>query len=133
MSVAAFAPPTVGFLAERCFGYVPPAAADPPGTAGAASATAGGESMGGAGGAGGGVGAAGGGWNAADARNAEALSLGLVWTMALPFAVCCAVYGWLYWTYPKDRDQARAEAAAEASGCGEPGSRLSMEEIRGEG
>ncbi|CAI7907752.1 unnamed protein product [Closterium sp. NIES-54] len=52
--------------------------------------------------------------SAADPGNARALSLGLFWTMALPFAVCCALYGGLYWTYPHDRDKARAEAAEEA-------------------
>ncbi|CAI7744457.1 unnamed protein product [Closterium sp. NIES-53] len=106
MSVAAFAPPTVGFLAQACFGFhpsssspTPPAAAPvpfppaspatPPPLAPPAP-------------------------SAADPGNARALSLGLFWTMALPFAVCCALYGGLYWTYPHDRDKARAEAAEEA-------------------
>ncbi|CAI5977434.1 unnamed protein product [Closterium sp. NIES-64] len=109
MSIAAFAPPTVGYLAQAWFGYIPPSPKP-------ADATAlGGDS-------GNGVssssscsrGSRSHAEMAADAKNAEALSLGLFWTMAVPFAICCACYGWLYWTYPKDRDRVRAEAAAEA-------------------
>ncbi|CAI5480798.1 unnamed protein product [Closterium sp. Yama58-4] len=109
MSIAAFAPPTVGYLAQAWFGYIPPSP-EPADTTALGSDSGSGVSsssscsrnsrshaeM------------------AADAKNAEALSLGLFWTMAVPFAICCACYGWLYWTYPKDRDRVRAEAAAEA-------------------
>ncbi|GJP40943.1 hypothetical protein CLOM_g601 [Closterium sp. NIES-68] len=110
MSIAAFAPPTVGYLAQAWFGYIPPSplAADTTATGSEGGISSSSSSscsrsssrshaeM------------------AADARNAEALSLGLFWTMALPFAICCVCYGWLYWTYPKDRDNVRAESAAEA-------------------
>ncbi|CAI5930559.1 unnamed protein product [Closterium sp. NIES-64] len=105
MSVAAFAPPTVGFLAQACFGFhpsspspTPPAAApapSPPASPATPPLAPPAPS-------------------AADPGNARALSLGLFWTMALPFAVCCVLYGGLYWTYPHDRDKARAEAAEEA-------------------
>ncbi|CAI5494182.1 unnamed protein product [Closterium sp. Naga37s-1] len=105
MSVAAFAPPTVGFLAQACFGFhpsspspTPPAAApapSPPASPATPPLAPPAPS-------------------AADPGNARALSLGLFWTMALPFALCCVLYGGLYWTYPHDRDKARAEAAEEA-------------------
>ncbi|GJP53642.1 hypothetical protein CLOM_g12802 [Closterium sp. NIES-68] len=107
MSVAAFAPPTVGFLAQAWFGFQPSHPASPPAAAPAAAPTAPPASPappfappspp-----------------SAADPQNAKALSLGLFWTMAAPFALCCALYGGLYWTYPKDRDKALAEAAEEA-------------------
>ncbi|CAI5467483.1 unnamed protein product [Closterium sp. Yama58-4] len=110
MSVAAFAPPTVGFLAQACFGFhpsspspAPPAAApaaSPSATPAAFPATP--------------PPVAPPAPSAADPGNARALSLGLFWTMALPFALCCALYGGLYWTYPHDRDKALAEAEEEA-------------------
>ncbi|CAI5503093.1 unnamed protein product [Closterium sp. Naga37s-1] len=109
MSIAAFAPPLWATSPRLGFGYIPPSPEPADATALGGDSSSGVSSssscrppqqepreM------------------AVDAKNAEALSLGLFWTMALPFAICCACYGWLYWTYPKDPDRVRAEAAAEA-------------------
>lgn len=70
MSVAAFAPPTVGFVTQHFYGYEPPNGNSSDRTS--------------------------------DLRNGIALSKGLFATMAVPFFLCCAIYTFLYFTYPKD-------------------------------
>lgn len=86
VAFAAFAPLTVGFLAENLFGYNP---------AGSDKSTPG---------------------SHRDAANADALAGGLFLAMAVPFGLCCMCYGFLYRTYPRDRDRVRAEMRAEEEG-----------------
>ena len=103
VAFASLAPPAVGLLAERWFGYVPPlpqshlaaeraagAPAGSPASLGAAPSDAG-----------------------TDAANAEALSKGLCVAMVIPFILCCCLYGFLYRYYPRDRDAVRQAAAAK--------------------
>lgn len=80
--LASFAPPVVGILAERVFGYV----ASPSDEVALS----------------------------ANKKNAAALAKALYASFGAPYTVCCLVYSLLYWTYPKDRDKARAEAQVES-------------------
>jgi hypothetical protein len=103
--LASFAPPVVGLLAERIYGYKLVHAA------------------------------AGGAENAAsvetDRHNATSLARALYTAIAIPMALCCLVYSFLYCTYPRDRDLARAEAAREGGGA-RPGGEGSDSEDEGE-
>lgn len=45
-----------------------------------------------------------------DRGNAAALAEALFTAIALPMALCCLIYSFLYRTYPKDRDRARLES-----------------------
>lgn len=74
MSFAAFAPPTVGFLTEHFYGFKP-------------RSREGKEQK-----------------SHTDLENGIALSKGLFATIAFPFIVCCAIYSFLYCTYPRDRE-----------------------------
>jgi MFS family permease len=100
--LASFAPPVVGMLAERLYGYK------------LARSTAGG----------GGVDER----AAVDAdvemerHNATSLARAIYTSIAVPMALCCAIYSFLYCTYPKDREVARAEAARDRGGHGGDGS-----------
>jgi MFS family permease len=89
--LASFAPPVVGLLAERIYGYklVRPAAG---GAEHAASVET-------------------------DRHNATSLARALYTAIAIPMALCCLVYSFLYCTYPTDRDLARAETAREGGGA----------------
>lgn len=87
--LASFAPPVVGILAERLYGY----------KLSSRSATAGGGDR-----------------NAEMERhNATSLAKALFTAIAFPMALCCLIYSFLYCTYPKDREMARAEAARDES------------------
>ncbi|GAQ83463.1 major facilitator superfamily protein [Klebsormidium nitens] len=57
--------------------------------------------------------------NGADPADAAALADALFMNIALPAAMSGIFYTWLYWTYPKDRDDAKA-AARLAAGEGAP-------------
>lgn len=77
--LASFAPPVVGILAERVYGYIPPKAG--------IDATS--ELL-------------------IDKDNAVSLSKALYTAIGAPLTLCCLIYTLLYWTYPQDRDRARA-------------------------
>ncbi|KAH7429168.1 hypothetical protein KP509_09G033700 [Ceratopteris richardii] len=76
--LASFAPPVVGMLAEHVFGFV---------TSSHKSETTD---------------------ITPDKMNAKALGKALFSAYAIPFTICSLLYSILYWTYPKDRDAARA-------------------------
>ncbi|XP_039797676.1 uncharacterized protein LOC120662636 [Panicum virgatum] len=105
--LASFAPPVVGMLAERLYGYKLARSA-----------------------------AGGGGVDAADVEmerhNATSLARAIYTSIAVPMALCCAIYSFLYCTYPKDREVARAEAARDRGGHGGEGSDTEDEEGDGE-
>lgn len=77
--LASFAPPVVGILAERVYGYIPPKA----GTDATSELLI-------------------------DKDNAVSLSKALYTAIGAPLTLCCLIYTLLYWTYPRDRDHARA-------------------------
>jgi len=77
--LASFAPPVVGILAERVYGYIPPKA----GTDATSELLI-------------------------DKDNAVSLSKALYTAIGAPLTLCCLIYTLLYWTYPRDRDCARA-------------------------
>lgn len=83
--LASFAPPVVGVLAERYYGYIPLQ----PGRDHATELVI-------------------------DKENALSLSKALYTAVGFPLTLCCIIYTFLYWTYPKDRDRARALALADA-------------------
>ncbi|KAG0587207.1 hypothetical protein KC19_2G148100 [Ceratodon purpureus] len=82
--LSSFAPPVVGILAEKYYGYIPPK----PGTDHNAELLI-------------------------DKENALSLSKALYTATVVPFTLCCIIYTFLYWTYPRDRDRARALALAD--------------------
>ncbi|TVU09357.1 hypothetical protein EJB05_42827, partial [Eragrostis curvula] len=83
--LASFAPPVVGILAEHMYGYkLSSRSAEEEGDVHAA---------------------------AVDRHNATSLAKALFTAIAFPMALCCLIYTFLYYTYPKDREIARAEAA----------------------
>ncbi|KAL1547006.1 protein spinster-like [Salvia divinorum] len=49
-----------------------------------------------------------------DRENAASLAKALFAAIALPMALCCVIYSFLYRTYPKDRDRARMKAIMES-------------------
>lgn len=49
-----------------------------------------------------------------DRENAASLAKALFSAIAIPMALCCVIYSFLYRTYPKDRDRARMEAIMES-------------------
>lgn len=83
--LASFAPPIVGILAEHVFGYV-------------SSATYAIDGMS----------------SVDNTQNAAALGKALYVAYGIPSTCCCLLYSILYWTYPKDRDNARLEAELHA-------------------
>ncbi|CAN6217462.1 unnamed protein product [Urochloa humidicola] len=106
--LASFAPPVVGMLAERLYGYKLER-----------SSSAGG-------GGGGGVDVE------MERHNAASLARAIYTSVAVPMALCCSIYSFLYCTYPRDREAARAEAARERDGHGGEGSDDSEDEGDGE-
>lgn len=44
-----------------------------------------------------------------DRKNAAALAKALYIAFGVPFTFCCLIYSLLYWTYPRDRDRAKAD------------------------
>ncbi|KAG2583782.1 quinolone resistance protein NorA-like [Panicum virgatum] len=87
---ASFAPPIVGVLAERVFGYKPVSSDTSVDT---------------------------------DRENAAALAKAVYTEIAVPMAICCLTYTFLYCTYPRDRERTRKELLmASADQLGEEGS-----------
>jgi len=95
---ASFAPPIVGVLAERVFGYKP-------GSSDTSVDT--------------------------DRENAAALAKAVYTEIAVPMAICCLTYTFLYCTYPRDRERARKELLmASADQLGEEGSDSAPSAVR---
>ncbi|KAJ1289476.1 hypothetical protein BS78_02G167000 [Paspalum vaginatum] len=94
--LASFAPPVVGMLAERLYGYklVRSVATG----AGVDERAAVDVQM--------------------ERHNATSLARAIYTCVAVPMALCCAIYSFLYCTYPRDRDMARAEAARDRGSHG---------------
>ncbi|TVU09356.1 hypothetical protein EJB05_42826, partial [Eragrostis curvula] len=82
--LASFAPPVVGILAEHMYGYKLSRSADDGDDAAAVRM---------------------------ERNNATSLAKALFTAFAFPMALCCLIYSFLYYTYPKDREIARVEAA----------------------
>ncbi|KAJ4950227.1 hypothetical protein NE237_027059 [Protea cynaroides] len=76
--LASFAPPVVGFLAQHFYGYKPA-------TKGASKSVE----------------------VVRDRENAASLAKALYMATGIPFSLCCLIYSFLYWTYPRDRERAR--------------------------
>lgn len=89
--LSSFAPPVVGILAQHVYGYKP----IPEGSSKAVEVKT-------------------------DRENAASLAKALYTSIGIPLALCCLIYTFLYWTYPKDRDRARLESQLE----------LEMQQIR---
>ncbi|EYU21155.1 hypothetical protein ABFS82_03G022400 [Erythranthe guttata] len=49
-----------------------------------------------------------------DRENAKSLAKALFAAIAVPMALCCVIYSFLYFTYPRDRHRARIEAIVES-------------------
>lgn len=95
---ASFAPPIVGVLAERVFGYKPVSSDTSVDT---------------------------------DRENAAALAKAVYTEIAVPMAICCLTYTFLYCTYPRDRERARKELlVASADQLGEEGSDSAPSAVR---
>lgn len=80
--LSSFAPPIVGILAQRLYGYKP--------------VPSGSENI------------------ATDRKNASSLAKALYPSIAIPMALCCLIYSFLYSTYPRDRERARMYALIES-------------------
>ncbi|KAL6846665.1 hypothetical protein ACP4OV_024113 [Aristida adscensionis] len=96
--LASFAPPVVGILAERLYGYKLVRSPTPStgGIGGDAERAAAVEM---------------------ERHNATSLARAVYTAIAVPMALCCAIYSFLYCTYPRDRDMARAEVARGGGGA----------------
>ncbi|XP_074590526.1 uncharacterized protein LOC141846393 [Curcuma longa] len=79
--LSSFAPPTVGILAERVYGYRPV----PNGLNDNSSIEG-------------------------DRANAASLAKALYISIAFPMALCCFIYSFLYCTYPRDKGRARMDS-----------------------
>lgn len=84
--LSSFSPPLVGILAQHVYGYKPLPAAGPDGSRAIE----------------------------VDRENAASLGKALYSAISIPMAICCALYSFLYCTYPRDRDRARMEALIES-------------------
>lgn len=74
--MSSFAPPLVGILAQRAFGFKPV----PTGSTGSEEIET-------------------------DRQNAASLAKALYTAIGIPIAICCFFYSFLYCTYPRDREQ----------------------------
>ncbi|OMP04090.1 Major facilitator superfamily [Corchorus olitorius] len=83
--LASFAPPIVGILAERVYGYKPV-------TQGSSDSME----------------------IETDRENAASLAKALYAATGIPMAICCLIYSLLYCTYPRDRERARMQALIES-------------------
>ncbi|GAB4847288.1 hypothetical protein Ancab_026332 [Ancistrocladus abbreviatus] len=83
--MASFAPATVGLLAQHVYGYKP----IHKGSSDSATVEV-------------------------DRENAAALAKGLYTAIGIPIGVCCLIYSFLYYTYPRDRERARMQALIES-------------------
>ncbi|XP_073004137.1 uncharacterized protein [Typha latifolia] len=75
--LASFAPPVVGILAEYIYGYKPIPYGEGEGSV------------------------------VTNRDNAASLAKALYTAIAIPMLLCCSIYSFLYFTYPRDRDRAR--------------------------
>ncbi|KAI9116981.1 hypothetical protein K1719_011980 [Acacia pycnantha] len=83
--LASFAPFIVGILAQHVYGYKP----IPEGTSDSVQIKT-------------------------DSENATSLAKALYTSIGIPMAICCFIYSFLYWTYPRDRERARMVALVES-------------------
>ncbi|PIA52225.1 hypothetical protein AQUCO_01000239v1 [Aquilegia coerulea] len=83
--LSSFAPPVVGILSQRLYGYKPV----PQGSSESVEI-------------------------ATDRENAASLAKALYTAIAIPMALCCLIYCFLYRTYPRDRERARMEVLIES-------------------
>ncbi|KMT08800.1 hypothetical protein BVRB_6g135240 [Beta vulgaris subsp. vulgaris] len=79
--LASFAPPVVGILAQHVYGYKPAVA----GSSDSAAIET-------------------------DRENAASLAKALYTAIGIPFTICCFIYSFLYYTYPRDRERAKMQA-----------------------
>lgn len=83
--LSSFAPPIVGILAQHLYGYKP----IPKGSSDAVEIET-------------------------DRENAASLAKAVYTAIGLPMAICCAIYSFLYCTYPRDRERARMDALIDS-------------------
>ncbi|KAF3773120.1 spinster protein [Nymphaea thermarum] len=83
--LSSFAPPVVGILAERVYGYRPV----PEGSNSKAAVET-------------------------DRENAASLAKALYAAIGVPMTLCCLIYSFLYCTYPRDRDRSQMESFIES-------------------
>lgn len=83
--LASFAPPVVGILAQRIYGYKP----IPKGSTDSTVIQT-------------------------DRENAASLAKALYTSIGIPMAICCAIYSLLYYTYPRDRERAKMQGFIES-------------------
>ncbi|KAM4075102.1 hypothetical protein ACB094_10G144300 [Castanea mollissima] len=83
--LSSFAPPIVGILAQYVYGYKPV----PTGSSESEEI-------------------------ATDRGNATSLAKALYTAIGVPMALCCLIYSFLYYTYPRDKERAKMEALIES-------------------
>ncbi|KAI9166023.1 hypothetical protein LWI28_024824 [Acer negundo] len=83
--LSSFAPPVVGILAQRVYGYKP----IPKGAVDSVEIEI-------------------------DRENAASLAKALYTAIGIPIAICCVIYSFLYCTYPRDRERAQMDALIES-------------------
>lgn len=83
--LSSFAPPIVGILAQYVYGYKPV----PTGSSESEEI-------------------------ATDRGNAASLAKALYTAIGVPMALCCLIYSFLYYTYPRDKERAKMEALIES-------------------
>lgn len=83
--LSSFAPPVVGILAERFYGYKPISYG--PGQSSSVQV---------------------------DRENAASLAKALYIAIAIPMTLCCFIYFFLYFTYPRDRERAQMDSLIES-------------------
>ncbi|KAL2528223.1 Major facilitator superfamily protein [Forsythia ovata] len=83
--LSSFAPPVVGILAQRVYGFKPIST----GTTDAKRIKT-------------------------DRENAASLAKALYTAIGIPISICCFIYSFLYCTYPMDRDRARMDALIDS-------------------
>ena len=83
--LSSFAPPVVGILAQHVYGYKPV----PEGSSKSEEIQT-------------------------DRENAASLAKALYTAIGIPMALCCLIYSFLYFTYPRDRERAQMEALIES-------------------
>ncbi|CAK7334619.1 unnamed protein product [Dovyalis caffra] len=108
--LSSFAPPIVGILAQRLYGYkVPKTSTDSVKVE-------------------------------TDRENAESLAKALFMAFVIPMSMCVFIYSFLYWSYPRDRERAKMNALVESemqqveahdSALGQEYSQLHVSESKG--
>ncbi|KMT08799.1 hypothetical protein BVRB_6g135220 [Beta vulgaris subsp. vulgaris] len=84
-TLASFAPAIVGILAQHVYGYKPAEA----GSSDVAAIQT-------------------------DRENAASLAKALYTAIGMPFAICCLIYSFLYYSYPRDRERAKMQVLIES-------------------